>query len=104
MLLPGWSFIPAEFGKMWHCAFHTYNAWDKTIEVTGDTNIDYIKRAVALTLFKEILETYNMKQNIIIPTCKSTKIFNHLIANLPENKNITSNVLPCPIVSDHDVL
>ena len=40
-------------------------------------------------------------QHITIPTCKGTKFIDH-ITNLQENKLITTNVLPCPTVSDHD--
>ena len=71
--------------------------------MTGDTNIDYLKPSVALKRYKEVIETYNLKQHITIPTRKGTKIIDHIITNLQENKLITTNVLPCPTVSDHDV-
>ena len=76
--------------------------WNKTI--TGDRNIDYLKPSVALKRYKEVIETYKFKQQITIPTCKGTKIIDHIITNLQENKLITTNVLPCPTVSDHDAL
>ena len=51
----------------------------------------------------EKVETYNLKQHITISTRKGTKIIYHTITtNLQENKLITTNVLPCPTVSDHD--
>ena len=37
-----------------------------------------------------------------MPTFKGTKIIDHIIPNLQENKLITTNVLPCPTVSNHD--
>ena len=76
------------------------STWNKTI--TGDRNIDYLKPSVALKRYKEVIETYKFKQHITIPTCKGTKIIDHIITNLQENKLITTNVLPCPTVSDHD--
>ena len=80
------------------------STWNKTIIITGDTNIDYLKPSVALKRYKEVIETYNLKQHITIPTRKGTKIIDHIITNLQENKLITTNVLPCPTVSDHDAL
>ena len=61
-----------------------------------------MKPSVALKRYKEVIETYNLKQHITIPTRKGTKIIDHIITNLQENKLITTNVLPCPTVSDHD--
>ena len=62
-----------------------------------------MKPLVALKRYKEFIETYNLKQPITIPTRKGTKTIDHIITNLQENKLITTNVLPCPTVSDHDV-
>ena len=76
--------------------------WNKNIIITGDTNIDYLKPSVALKRYKEVIETYNLKQHIIIPTCKGTKVIDHIITNLQENKLISTKGLLCPTVSDHD--
>ena len=70
--------------------------------ITSDTNIDFLKSPVALKRYKEAIETYNHKYHITIPTRKGTKIFDHIITNLQENKLITTNVLPCPTVSEHN--
>ena len=51
---------------------------------------------------KEVIETYNLMQHIAMPTRRGTKIIDHIITNLQENKLITTNVLPNPTVSDHD--
>ena len=61
-----------------------------------------MKPSVALKRYKEVIETYNRKQQITIPMRKGAKIVDHIITNLQENKLITTNVLPCPTVSDHD--
>ena len=68
--------------------------------VTGDTNIKYLKPSAALKRYKEGTETYNFKQAITITMLKGTKI-DYIITNLQENEFITTNVLPCPTVSDH---
>ena len=76
------------------------STWNKTIIITGDTNIDYLKPSVALKRYMEVIETYNLKQHITIPTRKGTKITDHIIISyLHENKLITRNVLLCPTVS-----
>ena len=78
------------------------STWYKTITITGDANIDYLKSSVALKRYKEVTETYNLKLHITTPTRKGTKIIDHFITNLQENILITTNVLPCPTASDHD--
>ena len=78
------------------------STWNKTIIITGDTNVHYLKPSVALKRYKEVIETYKLKQHITIPARKGTKIIDHIITNLQENKLITTNLLPCPTVSDHD--
>ena len=67
--------------------------------ITSDTNIDFLKSPVALKRYKEAIETYNHKYHITIPTRKGTKIIDHIITNLQENKLITTNVLPYPTVT-----
>ena len=63
-----------------------------------------MKPSVAIKRYKEVIETYNVKQHITITTRKGTKIIDHIITNLQKNKLITTNVLPCPSISDHDAL
>ena len=63
----------------------------------------YLKPSVALKRYKEVIEAYKLKQHFNIPTRKGTKIIDHIITNLKENKLITTNVLPCSTVSDHDI-
>ena len=61
------------------------STWNKTIIITGDTNIDCLKPSVALKRYKEVNETYNLKEHITIPTRKGTKIIDHIIS-LPTYK------------------
>ena len=60
-------------------------------------NIDYLKPSVALKQYKGVIETY-----ITVPARKGTKIIDRITINLQENKLFTTNVLPCPTISDHD--
>ena len=38
--------------------------WNKTIAVVGDTNIGYNKPSAVLQLYKEVIDTYNLKQHV----------------------------------------
>ena len=78
------------------------STWNKTIITTKETNIDYLKPSVALKRYKEVTDTYDLRQHITIPTHKGTKIIDRIITNLREYKLITTNVLPCSAVSDQD--
>ena len=48
------------------------STWNKTIIITGDTNIEYIKSSVAFTQYKVIFQTYYLKQHITVTTRKNT--------------------------------
>ena len=50
-----------------------------------------------------IFRVVNLVQHINLPTRKGSKIIYRIIINIP-NKILYSNVLPCPSISDHDVL
>ena len=36
--------------------------WNKAIVIAGDTNIDYNKPSTVLETYKEVLDTYNLKE------------------------------------------
>ena len=59
--------------------------WNKTILKTGDMIISYLEPSVALKRYKEVIETYNLKQDIVISTRKGT---NTLIMSLQTYKRI----------------
>ena len=69
------------------------STWNKTIIITGDTNIDYLKPSVATKRYKKVIETYDLNQHIAIPTRTGTKMIDHIITNLQENILTTTNVL-----------
>ena len=66
--------------------------WNKTIAIAGDTNIDYNKPSTVFETYKEVLDTYNLKQHVKKQTRQSVRT----------EKVLITDVLPCPAVSDHD--
>ena len=76
--------------------------WNKTIVIAGDTNIDYNKPSTVLETYKEVLDTYNLKQHVKKPTRQGVKTIDHIVSNLETEKVLITDVLPCPTVSNHD--
>ena len=76
--------------------------WNKSIISTWDTNIDYNKPSTALETYKEVLDTYNLKQHVKKPTRQGVKTIYHIVSNLETEKVLWTDVFPCPTVSDHD--
>ena len=70
--------------------------------IAGDTNIDYNKPSTVLETYKEVLDTYNLKQHVKKPTRQGVKTIDHIVSNLETEKVLITDVLPCPTVSDHD--
>ena len=76
--------------------------WNKTIVIAGDTNIDYNKPSTVLETYKEVLDTYNLKQHVKKPTRQGVKTIDHIVSNLETEKVLITDVLPCPTIIDHD--
>ena len=74
--------------------------WNKTIVITGNTNIDYNKRSTVLETYKEAPDTYKLKPHIKKPTCQGVKTIDHIISNLKTKKVLIIDVLACPTDSD----
>jgi len=79
--------------------------WDGLLVITGDMNIDVSEPLKPLAKqYMSILNSLGLAQHISTPTrstASCSTIIDHIISNKP--KRIThSNVLPCPLVSDHD--
>ena len=49
-----------------------------------------------------MLDTYDLKQHVKKPTLQSVKTIDRIVSNLETEKVLTTNVLSCPTVSDHD--
>ena len=50
----------------------------------------------------EVLETYDLNNHVSKATRSGKKLIDHIISNIPANKILHSDVLPCPTISDHD--
>ena len=50
----------------------------------------------------EVLDAYNLKQHVKKTTRQSVKTIDHIVSNLETEKVLMTDVLSCPIVSDHD--
>ena len=46
--------------------------------------------------------TYDLNNHISKATRIGKKLIDHIISNIPANKILHSDVLPCPTISDHD--
>ena len=56
------------------------NLEKKPIVIAGDSNIDYNKPSTVLETYKEVLDTYNLKQHVKKPTRQSVKTTVTLLA------------------------
>ena len=80
-------------------------SWDGMLLLAGDVNIDILKQNnLDVKRYTEVLDSLNLEQVITKATraTKSSKtLIDHIVTNL--RQRITySNVLLCPLVSDHD--
>ena len=86
---------------------HISAHWDGLLVVTGDINIDTLKPDSPLTKqYSDILRMYDLEQIVTKPTritAKSKTLIDHFITNHSNHaKKVThTNVLPCPLISDH---
>ena len=60
------------------------------------------KPSTVLETYEEVLDPYNLKQYVKKPTGQIIKTIDHTVSNLETEKVLTTDVLPCPTVSDHD--
>ena len=70
--------------------------------ITGDSNIDLPASTEIQKRYIEVLQTYDLKNCISKATRIGKKLIDHIISNIPANKILHLDVLPCPTISDHD--
>ena len=75
---------------------------NKTIIISGDTNIDYKKSSAVPEKYKEVIDTCNLKQYVTKPTLQVVNTIDHIISSLQIERIFITHVLPCPTISDHD--
>ena len=80
-------------------------SWDGLLLITGDFNVNLFDQASSMTRqYANILDSFNLIQHVTKPT-RTTKssatLIDHIITNMPQCVTHT-DVLPCPLISDHD--
>ena len=49
-----------------------------------------------------MIDTYNLKHHVTKPTRQDVKTIDHVSSNRQSESILTTDVLPCPTISDHD--
>ena len=80
-------------------------SWDGMLLLAGDINLDMFHPEMSeVKRHNELLDSLNLKQMVTKATriSKTSKtLIDHIITNTPKRITYTE-VLPCPLVSDHD--
>ncbi len=69
--------------------------------LAGDLNIDLLKQDHISKKYNEVLNTFKLTQLIKEPTRKGKPLIDYIATNIPK-KIVTTGVLLCPEISDHD--
>lgn len=76
--------------------------WHGAIVIAGDFNINYLNTASTTTeIYQDILDRFELHNCVTTPTRRGTKLIDHILTNTPSKIGV-SDVLPCPLISDHD--
>ena len=75
--------------------------WDGVIIITGDINIDLIRKQKGSTKCYKNIHSFNLHQHITKPTRKGKSLIDHICSNVP-NKLIHNDVICNEGISDHD--
>ena len=98
---------PYESDKlMWLEKFETLlsevtTKWDGVIIITGDINIDLIRKQKGSTKCYKNIHSFNLHQHITKPTRKGKSLKDHICSNVPK-KLIHNDVIYTDEISDHD--
>ena len=76
-----------------------FTNWYGITIITGDMNINFLKESSAVTQYKDILQSYNLTQNISKPTSKGKSVIDH-ITTTSECKVKVNDAIPCDEKSD----
>ena len=86
---------------------HPTTTWDGLIVVSGDMNIDLNdNNSTTKNNYMETLSALNLHQHVNKSTRitnKTSTLIDYIISNASDRMSYT-NVLPCPLVSDHDAV
>jgi exonuclease III len=75
--------------------------YEGSVIVTGDFNINLLKSTTVTKQYYEILDTYNMTQNISKATRYDKSLIDHIVST-QGLKLIHQDVIDCDEISDHD--
>ena len=75
--------------------------WDGVIIITGDINIDLIRKQKEPTKCYKNIHSFNLHQHITKPTRKGKSLIDHICSNVP-NKLIHNDAIYNDGISDHD--
>ena len=64
-------------------------------------NMNFLKESLTVTQYKDILQSYNLTQNISKPTRKDKSVIDHIIT-ISECKVKVNDVISSDEISDHD--
>ena len=78
------------------------SAWDSTIILKGETNVDLLSSSTTRDMYEQMLHTYELSCHITKPTREGKKLIDHISSNICKNKILHSDVLRCPTISYHD--
>ena len=70
--------------------------------ITGDINIDLLASTEIPKRYIEVLETYDLNNHVTKATRIEKTLADHIISNIPADKILHPDVLPCPTINDHD--
>ena len=77
------------------------STWNENM-ITGDSNIDLLASTEIQKRYIEVLETYDLNNNIWKTTRIGKKLIDHIISNISANKILHLDVILCPTISDHE--
>ena len=89
-------------GKFEHILSEVYTKWNGVIILAGDLNIDLLNGSKELQRwYKDILQSFSLRQHITSPTRKSKTLIDHVISTVPD-RVIHHDVLNTEEIRDHD--
>ena len=95
------SLVQAWLDKFDHILNRVLASWNGITIITGDMNINFLKESPTVTQYKNILQSYNLTQNISRPKRKGKSVISYIITT-SECKVKVDDVILCDEISDHD--
>ena len=94
------SLVQAWLDKFGHILNRVSTNWNGITIITGNMNINFLKESPTVIQYKDILQPYNLTENIGKPRSKGKSVIDHIITT-NECKVKVNDVIPCDEISDH---